>query len=198
MEFVYTKEAAMLEKWDNFVLHDNRGSHLLLSDWVFSYESYGFGTEFCLCMEAGEIVGGYAAVVAKVAFFKFYVVPFGPVLAKGYESHLDELVDEVRSRAKIQGACYAHVTIPASDLENPHTFTKLPELPSLKTANKGHGFKYVYGSSGLNWIDLRGFDEESKIMTLKPAVRRNIRNSYRKGLDFMFLETPETVEEGYR
>jgi len=197
MELIFTKDAQWLAKWDDFILHEDCGSHLLLSDWVFSYHSYGFGTEFCLAVDQGEIVGGFAAVIAKAAMFRFYVVPFGPIVTKGYEPQLDQLIAAVKERAVKTGACYTHVTLAASKTENAHVLSNLPELPSLKDAKSGHQFRYVYGSHGFNWIDLRGFDEESKIMTLKPAVRRNIRNAYRKGLDFSILDTPEGLEEGY-
>jgi lipid II:glycine glycyltransferase (peptidoglycan interpeptide bridge formation enzyme) len=199
MEIIYTKDPKMLSKWDAFVFNEDRASHLLLSDWVSSYHSYGFDTDFCLAIDQGKIVGGFAAVVAKAMFFRFYIVPYGPVVSAGYESALEALVAAVPKRAKLFKAAYCHITLPACGAaRNKHIYDNLPSLAALQNAREGHLFRYVYSSNGLNWVDLQGFDVESKIMTLKPAVRRNIRNSYRKDLTFAILDSNEKLEQGYR
>lgn len=75
----------------------------------------------------------------------------------------------------------------------------LPKLVALHNAKHGHLFKYVYASNGLNWINVKGFsDAESKIMSLNSTVRRNIRNSYRKGLLLENMDTIEKLEKGYQ
>ncbi|HEY6142796.1 MAG TPA: GNAT family N-acetyltransferase [Flavobacterium sp.] len=197
MEIIYIKDKDWLKKWDDFIITEDRGSHLLLSDWVKSFQSYGFDYEFVICVEEGIIRGGYAAIIAKVLVFKFYIVPFGPIITKGYEEKLNELIATVPNRAKYYNSCYCHITLPFLPVSNAHIYTDLPKLSVLNTAKDGHFFRYVYSSNGFNWIDLKGIDEESKIMTLKPAVRRNIRNSYRKGLVLEDMNTKEKLEEGY-
>jgi lipid II:glycine glycyltransferase (peptidoglycan interpeptide bridge formation enzyme) len=198
MEIVYTKDPAMLAAWDAFVFNEDKASHLILSDWVLSYKSYGFDSDFCLALADGKVIGGFAAVVAKAMMFKFYIVPYGPIVSAGHEQELEPLIAAVQERAKHFNASYCHITLPVSNADNSHVYRQLPSLRVLEDAKPGHLFRYVYSSSGLNWIDLRGFDEESKIMTLKPAVRRNIRNSYRKDLAFAVLDSYEKLEEGYR
>ncbi len=198
MEIIYTKEERWLERWDHFIIQEDRGSHLLLSDWVKSFEAYGFDYEFVIYVENDTIRGGYAAIIAKVFVFKFYIVPFGPIVTNGYEEQLNELIGTVTVRAKLYNSCYCHITLPFSSIPNRHIYFDLPKLSALGNAKYGHLFKYVYSTNGFNWIDLKGFDEESKIMTLKPAVRRNIRNSYRKGLVLADMNTKDKVEEGYR
>ena len=198
MEFIFTKDKHWLKKWDNFVQTNDKGSHLILSDWLRSYESYNFDFEVCLCIENDSIIGGYGAVIAKVLFFKFYIVPYGPIVEKGYENDLNSLIDNVPKRAKKLKTCYSHITLPFSSIFNSHTYTDFPQLDSLKSANEGHKFKYVYSSNGLNWVDLKGFDVETKMMSLKSSVRRNSKNSYRKGLDFEEMGTKEKIKEGYQ
>lgn len=196
MEIIFTRDRQWLAKWDAFIAGDDKGCHLLFSDWALSYRAYGFEAEFCLAIENGNIIGGYAAVIAKAFFFKFYIVPYGPIATSGFENAVEKLTASVPGRAKIHNAAYAHIALPvAKAVANTHVFDALS--PTLSGAHKGHLFNYVYSNNGLNWIDLAGFDEESKIMTLKPAMRRNIRNSYRKGLEFCIMDTREKLEEGY-
>ena len=198
MEIVFTKEEDWLKKWDAFVIQEDKGSHLLFSDWVKSYQSYGFDYECCIGHINNTIVGGYAAVIAKALVFKFYIVPYGPIVSEGFENQLNELIETVPKRAAYYNSCYCHVTVPFSLISNKHIYNVLPGLFALNKAKEGHLFKYVYSSNGLNWIDLKGFlDSESKIVTLNSSVRRNIRNSNRKGLVLEDMNTIEKLEKGY-
>lgn len=198
MEIIFTKDRFWLDKWDAYIINEDRGSHLLLSEWVQSYRSYGFDYEFCIAVENDNIIGGYGAVVAKVLFFNFFIVPYGPIVSEGHENRLNELIETVPNRARYYNSCYCHITLAFSNSANKHLCNVPSELATLIKAKEGHLFKYVYSSRGLNWIDLKGFDEETKIMTLKPAVRRNIRNSYRKGLVLEKMNSKVKLEEGYR
>jgi len=197
MEIIYTKDPEWLQKWDAYVLSENKASHLMLSEWNNSFRSYGFDYEVAICLENGQICGGFVAVIAKMMWFRFFIIPFGPIVSEGCKNHFEPLILAVQQRAKFHGCCYCHITLPRSKSENIHVYKDLPELASLKTARPGHVFKYVYSSNGLNWVNLKGHDEESKIMTLKPSVRRNIRNSYRKDLVFTHLDSDDQLKMGY-
>lgn len=196
MEIIFTKDAGWLAGWDKFVTNENRASHLLLSDWNRSFTSYGFDFEVCILTENGKIYGGFAAVIAKVAMFKFYIVPHGPIIIPGSENQFNDLIDKVPERAKHFNCCYCHISLPVSKTENTHTYSSFENL-TLRNAKGGHLFKYIYSAYGLNWIDLKGFDEESKLMSLKSSSRRNIRYSYRKDLELKSLTTKEEIEAGY-
>jgi hypothetical protein len=198
MEIIYTKDKDWIDKWDTFIINNDKGSHLMLSDWIKSYQSYGFDYEFCIGIYNDIIIGGYGVVIAKALVFKFFIVPYGPIVTKGYEGQFNQLIATVPERAKYHKSCYCHITLPFSQVSNARIYNVLPELSALNNAKEGHLFKYVYSSSGLNWIDLKGFDDESKIMTLKSAVRRNIRNSYRKGLILELMDSNVKLEVGYR
>jgi hypothetical protein len=197
MEFIFTKDKQWLEKWDQFIQTNDKGSHLVLSDWLRSYESYNFDFEVCLCLENDSIIGGYGAVIAKVLLFKFYIVPYGPIVTIEHEKGLNSIIEIVPQRAERLKACYSHITLPFSSISNSHVYTDFPQFKSLQNVKQGHLFKYVYSSNGLNWVDLKGFDVETKIMSLKPSMRRNIRSSYRKGLDFEEMKTKEKIKKGY-
>jgi hypothetical protein len=132
-----------------------------------------------------------------VLFFNFFIVPYGPIVAEGFENRVNEFISNVANRAKSYNSCYCHISLPFTTVNNRHLFNVLPDLTALNSFKEGHLFKYIYSSNGFNWIDLKGFDDESKIMTLKPSVRRNIRNSYRKGLILQNMDTKDRLKEGY-
>ena len=196
MEIIFTKDTDWLTKWDKFVSSENKASHLLLSDWNLSFASYGFDFEVCILTENGKIYGGFTAVIAKAAVFRFYIVSHGPIVASGNENQLNNLIAKVPERAKQFNCCYCHISLPFSNTENTHTYASFENL-SVKRAKEEHLFKYVYSANGLNWIALQGFDEESKMMSLKSSSRRNIRYSYRKDLELKTLTTKEEIEAGY-
>ena len=163
MKIIYTKEQDWLNKWDAFIIKDDKGSHLLLSEWIKSYQSYGFDYEVCIGVENDIIIGGYVAVIAKALVFNFFIVPYGPIVTEGYEDRLNELIESVLKRAKYYNSCYCHITLPFSTVNNRHLYNVLPELSILKNAKEGHLFKYVYSSNGLNWIDLEKFSNEEMV-----------------------------------
>ncbi len=199
MEIIYTKDADWLKKWDEFIIKEDKGSHLLLSEWVKLFQSYGFDYEFCICVDNDVICGGYAAVIAKALIFKFYIVPYGPIVTKGYEEKLNELIETVPNRAKHYNSCYCHITLPFSPVSNKHFYTALPELSILNNAKEGHFFRYVYSSNGLNWIDLKEYKEpESLLLDFKSSVRRDIRNSNRKDLYLKGLKDEKDIENAYQ
>ena len=198
MEIFFTKDEQWLKKWDAFVVTENLGSHLMLSDWNKSFESYGFDFEICICLANQNIIGGFAAVVAKLSVFKFYIVPFGPVIKSDYdELALNDLIAAVPQRARKLSCSYTHITLPQSKILNSHVSTVRNSI-ELCDSKPGHLFKFIYSSVGINWIGLNGFDVESKLNSLKASVRRNIRNSYRKELTLVELNTEEMIFEGYK
>jgi len=198
MEVVFLKDKDWLAKWDDFVQNENRASHLLLSDWNKSFESYGFDFEIGILIQNDKIIGGFSAVIAKALFFTFYIVPYGPIVSNGYENELNGLIEKVLERANFFKSCYCHITIPQNNNGNEHVFHELPQLPVLESSNSGHLFKYVYSSNGLNWKDLNNFaNEEELLLSFRASVRRYIRSSERKELALRFLETESEVKVAY-
>jgi lipid II:glycine glycyltransferase (peptidoglycan interpeptide bridge formation enzyme) len=197
MEIIFTKDSSWLQKWDDFVLQQNVANHLLLSTWNRSFTAYGFDYEVALLVQNNIIIGGFAGVIAKVAFFKFYIVPFGPITAQSKIQHLNELLTKVPERAKTLGCCYAHVSLPLSDNDNPHVYP-ITDFPTLALAKRGHRFKYVYSAYGINWKSVQGYEtEEDFINSFRASVRRYIRSAQRKGLELRFLQEEKAIKTAY-
>lgn len=198
MKLLIIKDIDWLKKWDDYVLNENHGSHLLLSDWNKSFIVYGFDYEICILLDNHKIVGGYASIIAKIAFFKFYIVPFGPIVSTKYESNLDNLIDKVKEQAHFHTCSYAHVTLPFSDIKNKHSYFSNLRLRSLIDAKKGQLFKHVYSTSGINWKSVKEFEtEEALIASFRASVRRYIKSSQRKGLELQFLLKEDEIKKGY-
>lgn len=198
IKIISSSEKEWLNKWDEFVERENISNHLLYSDWNSSFKSYGFDYEITMLIEDAEIIGGFAAVIAKALVLKFYIVPFGPVLKNQYKSNLDYLISNVVVRAKKWDCCYCHISLPYSESENSHVYNELQKLNSLDKARFGHKFKYVYSAYGLNWKSVDGIEtEEDLINSFRSSVRRYIRSSLRKDLNLKFAEKEEDVKNGY-
>ena len=100
IKIISSNDGEWLKKWDDFVINENISSHLMLSDWNKSFKSYGFDVEVAILLDDNSIIGGFAAVIAKAIFFKFSVVPFGPIVSGVSILHLNSLIENVKERAK--------------------------------------------------------------------------------------------------
>lgn len=186
----FTKEPKWLDRWDTYLQQTPQGSYILLSDWVKSYASYGFDNELCLFVKNDTIVGGFNAVVAKVAFFKFYIVPYGPIATDNDSAILNVLVAKVAQRAAEIKACYCQINLPFLSDET--------DISALQDFQSGQLFKYVFALNGLNWIDLKNYSEaEALLLDFKSSVRRDIRSSIRKGLSVAFLSDENEIKKAY-
>lgn len=198
IKIISSSEKEWLNKWDDFVVKENVSSHLMLSDWNKSFETYGFDFEVVALFDGNSIMGGFTAVIAKALFFKFYVVPFGPVIVNVPFSNLDELINKVNERAKKWNCCYCHISLPFSKAINKHVINGTERLDSLKSALIGHKFKFVYSAYGLNWKSVAHFQSEEELLdSYSTVVRRNIRSSLRKDLILKCAENKEDIKKGY-
>lgn len=191
IRLLFTKEIQWLKKWDEFLVNNPKGSHLILSDWLKSYKSYGFDYELGLFLENDKIIGGYGAVIPKFLFFKFYIIPHGPVYKSGYEDNFESHISQIIQHAKKSGSCYLQLSVPKSSNEKILEHTYLPEnIEFLNSILKpGKHFKYVYSSYGINWVDFNALQDcEEFLSQLTPKVRRNIRMPYNKGAKVTFVK----------
>lgn len=198
--YIFTKEEKWLEKWDSFIAENAKGSHLLLSDWLKSYQSYGFDFEVGLILENDKIIGGYGSVVPKFLFFKFYVIPHGPIYDGDSMSHLEAHLLKIKERAMAIGACYLQLSMPMSSNQKIQKHVCQKEVTNIlkKILQPGKLFSHVYASYGINWVDLQNFEnDESYLEQLTPKVRRNIRMPYNKNAQATFLSDIEEIEQGY-
>ncbi len=200
MKLFWTKEQEWLDRWDEYLINSEKGNQLLLSDWLKSYSSYGFDFEILLLLDNKNVIqGGLGVVYPKVLFFKFVIVPVGPILEKDFFSFFDKLILEVLNKAKETKACYCQISAPIPTIPKGTQFLQnIPKESVYNTGNTGAKFKYVYPSSGLNWIDLTKYtDEEDLLKSFKSKVRRDIRASLRKDLKIVFANNLEMLRAGY-
>lgn len=194
METNFASDKTAFDTWDNFVLIEDRGSHLMLSGWLSAYRSYGFEIECCIARVDGKIIGGFAAVVAKMMGLRFYIVPIGPIVTAGHEARLPNLCGLVPKRANVFKACYAHISLPFG-ADNHHLID--PFEFSLPDAIRGHRFRFIYSPEGLNWKPLNFESDQQLLESFKVSVRRDIRLSMRKGLEARLLTTDHDIKLGY-
>lgn len=195
MEIFYTKEKFWLDKWDRFVSENNGGSHLILSDWLRSYESYGFDFEVGLYIENEKIIGGFGAVIPKFLFFEFYIIPYEPFVLNENELILQQFIDSIKARAKKLKTCYLQITF--------HSFVKIEKELRYKYLDnnnfkKGNRFKYVFSFAGLNWLDLKKYNTiDNLLLDFKSSVRRDIRSSERKQIVVNYALTLNEIKLAY-
>jgi len=198
IKIIFTKEAKWQTKWDEFLANNPKGSHLLLSDWLKSYQSYGFDFELGLFLKDGNIVGGYGAVIPKVLFFKFYIIPHGLVYDVEHEHYFETHISEIKLRAKQKSCCYFQLSVPISSNELINAYRPQDVLFLKNMFSKGRLFKYVYSNYGLNWVDLKHPNEEDLLNSFRANTRRDIRAGLRKHDECRLLVSESDIKRGYQ
>lgn len=200
MKFFFTKDKIWLAKWDEFLQQENRSSHLLYSDWLASYKSYGFDFEVFIIEKNQKIIGGFGAVIAKSSLFKFYSIPHGPILEKEFEDELDTILNTIKQRAKELKCCYVQYSLPVSNISEIQKQTYSSEsITALKNlGKKGNLFKYVYSSYGINWIDFNTTNlPDELLLQFSVQVRRNINLAYKNNAVIEYATTESDCRTAY-
>jgi lipid II:glycine glycyltransferase (peptidoglycan interpeptide bridge formation enzyme) len=200
MELLYTKEVKWLDEWDNYLIENDLGSHLLYSNWLKSYTTYGFAYEILILKNKDKIIGGFGAVIAKSLFFKFYIVPHGPIVSLGYEKELDKIIASLKDRAKKLNCCYVQYSLPLSNdtLIEKQTYSHEVLKSINNLGKKGNLFKYVYSSYGINWVDFNtNNNADELLLQLSSQVRRNINLSYKNNAIIEFASTEKECRSAY-
>lgn len=197
MELIFTKEVSYLKQWDAFINRSSFANHLQLSEWLQSYRGYGFDYEVCLLMDNGIIKAGYGAVIPKFSFFKFYIVPNGPIIGSSACSEIVEtIISAISKRAVELKCCYCQFNFPLAIDEE---IEKFDLKSSVRNFKLGSLFKYVYVSEGVNWLKFpQHSSEEVIIENFKSSVRRDIRSSERKGQMIAYLKNESDIHAAYR
>ncbi|WP_104734313.1 peptidoglycan bridge formation glycyltransferase FemA/FemB family protein [Hanstruepera ponticola] len=201
IEYVFTKDRKWLDAWDLFVVKNPKGSHLILSDWLQSYAAYGFEYELGLVLKHGEIIGGCGVVIPKFLFFKFYIIPHGPIYNGNHEGCFDTHLSELKKQALNRGCCYLQLSLPLSTEKSVerHVYNSKRINPLNQGFVSGKLFKYVYTTYGLNWINFYGIDNAETFLKKRSAkVRRNIRMPYNKNAKATFVTDEKSIEKGYQ
>lgn len=200
MRLIFTKDDKWLQKWDDYVYMHPKGSHLIYSDWLKSYTSYGFDYEVGLLIDGDIILGGFGVVIPKFLFFTFYIIPHGPIYNESKEQYLKDHLQKIYKRAKEIKACYVQFSLPISSNETIENYVYqkeiIDEIPDVYI--KGKRFKYVYTSYGLNWVSTESYSSPDNFLEhLSPKVRRNIRMPYNKKAEVSFITDCNEIKKGY-
>lgn len=200
MRIFFTKEKYWLDKWDEFVSSNNRGSHLILSDWLESYHSYGFEFEVGICVENEEIIGGFGAVIAKKFLFKFYIIPYGPIFLDGFENNIKDLIKELLLHANKMKCCYVQYSLPCSEnsIVEPYTYKTEFKTQIENLGTNGNLFKYIYSSYGINWLSFnKSNSPEELLQKFTVQARRNINLGYRNDIEIKYAKSEEDCKLAY-
>ena len=199
MNAFFTTDKQWIEKWDDFLKHESRGTHLQNSNWLNTYKSYGFSVELFIMVDNDkQILGGFMAVIAKKAFFKFYIIPQGPIVKVSQDFNLETCFQQIYLRSKKLKCCYVQFSIPISNnlLIYKYVYSDVVREYIPKSFSSGKKFKYIYAGYGMNWIDLTEFKEfEAYLSNLKLQVRRNIKLAYNRNESVEYLSKNSTKEE---
>ena len=201
MNSFFTKDADWLNKWDIFLKNENRGNHLLYSDWLSSYKSYGFDFEvFIVLNNTNEIVGGFGAVIAKSLIFKFYIVPIGPIFNIGFEHEIHNAITQIKMQSTKLGCCYVQFKLPIikEKINFQYAYLNQNLLNNDLNFQFGNLFKHVYSSNGFNWVSFDGCNSSQDLLTqFSVQVRRNINISLKINADISFAETLDDCQLAY-
>ena len=200
IRLLFTKEIEWQKKWDEFLTNNPKGSHLILSDWLKSYKSYGFDNELGLILENDEIIGGYGAVIPKLLLFKFYIIPYGPIINNENKHQLAEIAEQISTRANSLGCCYVQFSLPISSNCKIKDFVFDPSEVKLfeNKFKTGKLFNYVYCSYGLNWMDFSEHsDPDSYLKILPSKVRQYVRLPYKKNTKILNVTDEIELKKGY-
>ena len=200
MTLLYTKNEKWLKRWDYFLVRHPKGNHLILSDWLKSYKSYGFDFEIGLATDKDEIVGGFGVVIAKFLFFRFYIIPHGILYSSDYLHLFETHISDIKRRSKERRCCYLQNSVPISSNQTISQQTYSPEdMPFLnRVLNKGKLFKYIYCSYGINWIQLEYNSKDEILNSLRSNTRRDIRAGRRKHDNFKFLTSTSEIKKDHQ
>lgn len=201
MKYFFTKEQNWLDKWDAFLLETERGLYNQLSDWIKSYEVYGFDFNFLIATENDKIVGGCGIVIAKFSLFKFFCVPSGPVIDLGFENSLDSFILELKKEAQKTRCCYFQISLPYCNEDanfSNYNLIKVSRQSAYFESFEGIAFKYVIPLQGLRLVDLRGENPYENVWkNYNSNNKRNLNKTKSIDLDFKFVTSDKEIEQAY-
>jgi lipid II:glycine glycyltransferase (peptidoglycan interpeptide bridge formation enzyme) len=197
----FTKEQQWLDKWDEFLQKSNRGLYNQLSDWIKSYQVYGFDYGFYLLTNNEKIVGGCGFVIAKFSFFKFLIVPCGPVIEPEFESQIDSLIIGLKDYAQKKGCCYFQINLPlikTVSSANVYTLTSIAKNSIFYSGIEGTKFKYVIPLFGMRNIDLEGKSLEEVIQNYNSNHKRKSKKIKEYDFQFQFVSNEDEIAKAYQ
>lgn len=196
MDLFFTKEDKWLQLWDEFLKYNSRGHYSQYSSWLQSYKAYGFDFQLLLLVEHNRIIAGCGLVIPKVAFFKFVIVPVGPIISEFNEDKIELLLQKIHEFALKSRACYLQINVPclADDLQSSYSFSSIKADSFYFTGLDGTKFKYVISVDGFRFVDLSDKNPEKNYSS---NTKRNIKKSLDGNLEFRLAQTDQEIEIAY-
>jgi len=140
-------------------------------------------------LDKGKMVGGVLALVGGRKLGRFVYVPHGPLLEKGFEKQVEEVLKHLQKLAAKVRADYLRVEPPWEVTEEGKgLLRKLGFRPTAATSQAG-------GATLL--LDLR-FPEEDLLMGMRKTTRYLVRRGQEMGIEVVRSRDPEMMEEFHR
>lgn len=201
MKLFWTKEQSWLDRWDAFIFENSRGHYAQLSDWIRSYETYGFDYNFLILTQEDKIVGGCGIVIAKFSFFRFNILNCGPILMQEHENQIENFFEEIFLFSKKSKACYLQINLPLSEdlySKNRYTLSKIPSKSLFFSGKEGVLFKYVISVNGFRWVNLEGTQPYLEAFSkYNSNTKRNVKKSLTNDLIFSIRSDAVSLKEAY-
>ena len=201
-EFTWTKKESDLKEWDVFLNSTPRGHYLQISYWLKSYEKYGFKYNYLLVKENNKIVAGAGIIISSFSFFKFLIVPCGPVVLQGYDYLIEDVFKRVLQYSKEKKCCYTQINPPVlrdNNSNNDFPFPVLSNDSIFFTGNKGKHFKFITVMDGFKLLNIKKleFNLEAVNKYITSDARRNIKIAKKHDILFKELKTLNEINDGY-
>lgn len=196
----FTKEQNWLDQWDNYLQGTERGLFVQMSLWIKSYDVYGFDYDFYIITKNDEIIGGCAMVIPKFSFFKFLIVPCGPVLNNGEEYLIDSVINDLNEYAVQKKCCFLQINVPiVKDNKNFHDYalSKIASDSIFYSGLEGTKFKYVIPLHGMRLIDLNQKNFEEVVQGFSSNHKRNLTKATSYDFQFKQVITEKEIAEAY-
>ena len=177
------------ELWDRKCLNSPFVSFISLSSWLAAFERIPFLNKYLVLLEENinqlNIVGGIAGLMVNIFGYSFYIFPSGPYIfdkAEYEKSYLKILFQFlVLKKRKIY-------------LNSDYL------LNEINSNFKAYKWKFpgLYPFPGFGLLNIPGTNLEDFISSRKSSTRRDIRASFRKGLEVLEIENKEDLIIIYR
>jgi lipid II:glycine glycyltransferase (peptidoglycan interpeptide bridge formation enzyme) len=204
-KWIVTNEEYWCSLWDKFLGNNKKGHYLQLSDWLKSYQAYGFDWFLILNISSDDkINGGVGCIFINILGFKILICPAGPIIKDDEnEIVLIQYIDRFKKEGVERNCIFAQINLLSSDSLSIHT--NLPLKDKLDGFIFGTVINEISIIDKLRLVDLSPFyllkkeEFEEEIFKTYPTKKRtNIRRSLRNNLELRYATTENEIHEAYK
>lgn len=169
---IEARESLTDPEWDDFLRSTPGGDHLQSSAWARVKAKRGWRCLRLVMVEAGSICAGMQILFRPLPVANSIgYVQKGPVIASGFTSQVDGMLDAMRTALRRLGIGLIFLRLPRFGL-------------GLEADLRQSGFRtsrFRLGLSGTTIVDLRP-EPEALLAAMHPSSRRNVRLGMRRGI----------------